>query len=269
MSSILGLLATLLYLAATGRLIYVLNRASHVQQTPARPPLITLWGTAVVLHALVLATEIFTPTGLSLGFFHALSMVAWLIALILLVASLRRPMEVLGVALLPFAAVALALGMAFPQATLISNLMDPGLKAHILLSLLAYSLLMIAAFQAILLATQNRHLHNHHPGGFVRALPPLQFMESLLFQVIGLGFLLLSASLVTGFMFLDDIFAQHLVHKTALSIAAWCLFALLLWGRWQFGWRGRIAVRWTLGGFVALMLAYFGSKLVLELLLQR
>ncbi|MDQ3797635.1 MAG: cytochrome c biogenesis protein CcsA [Pseudomonadota bacterium] len=90
-----------------------------------------------------------------------------------------------------------------------------------------------------------------------------------MFQFIAVGFVLLSLALLTGFAFLHDIFAQHLVHKTVLSIAAWIVFAILLWGRWRFGWRGRTAIRWTLGGVFVLMLAYFGSKLVLELVLHR
>jgi ABC-type uncharacterized transport system permease subunit len=143
------------------------------------------------------------------------------------------------------------------------------LQIHILISLIAYSMLTIAAVQAVVLAVQDRQLHNHRPGGMMRALPPLQWMEHLLFQLIAVGFVLLTLALGTGFVFLQDIFAQHLVHKTVLSIAAWLVFAVLLWGRARFGWRGRTAIRWTLGGFFALMLAYFGSKLVLELVLHR
>ena len=123
--------------------------------------------------------------------------------------------------------------------------------------------------QAALLAIQDRHLHNRQPGGFVRSLPPLQTMESLLFQMIAIGFTLLTLALITGSLYLDDIFARHLAHKTILSIAAWIIFATLLWGRYHYGWRGRKAIRWTLGGFFMLMLAYFGSKLVLELVLKR
>ena len=121
----------------------------------------------------------------------------------------------------------------------------------------------------ILLAIQDRHLHNRQPGGFIRALPPLQVMEALLFQMIGVGYVLLTLALLTGILFLEDIFAQHLVHKTVLSIIAWLVFGILLWGRWHFGWRGRVAIRWTIGGFIFLMLAYFGSKFVLELILNR
>ena len=94
-------------------------------------------------------------------------------------------------------------------------------------------------------------------------------METLLFQMLALGFLLLTLSLLTGFLFLEDMFAQHLVHKTVLSLLAWLLFAVLLLGHWWLGWRGQTAIRWTIAAFVLLMLAYFGSKFVLELILHR
>jgi ABC-type uncharacterized transport system permease subunit len=94
-------------------------------------------------------------------------------------------------------------------------------------------------------------------------------MENLLFQMLTAGFILLSLSLFSGILFLEDLFAQHLAHKTVFSIIAWLVFGTLLWGRWRFGWRGRTAIRWTLSGFFFLMLAYFGSKLVLEIVLQR
>jgi ABC-type uncharacterized transport system permease subunit len=142
-----------------------------------------------------------------------------------------------------------------------------GLELHILISILAFSVLNIAAIQALLLAIQNRQLRNRHPGGFVRALPPLETMERILFQMIGLGFLLQTLSLFSGYVFLEDMFAQRKAHHTILAVAAWAVFAILLIGRWKFGWRGRTAIRWTLGGFVALVLAYAGSKLVIEVLL--
>ena len=94
-------------------------------------------------------------------------------------------------------------------------------------------------------------------------------MESLLFEIIGLGYILLSVALITGATYIENIFEQHLIHKTFLSVSAWVVFAILIWGRWRFGWRGKTAVRWTISGFVVLMLAYFGSKLVQELILGR
>ncbi|WP_018233955.1 cytochrome C assembly family protein [Thioalkalivibrio thiocyanodenitrificans] len=270
MPTIFALIAILLYLSGSALLARRLwHGDTYSAATPVwRAPLLTGWALAVVLHAVAIYGDAFTAAGIDMGFFNALSLAAWLIALLLLVASLRHPLELLGIVLLPFAAVALALEIVFSGPGTATTL-PPGLQIHILLSLLAYSLLAIGAIQAILLAVQNHHLHHHHPGGFIRALPPLAIMEGLLFQIIGLGFLFLSASLITGFIFLDDLFGQHVAHKTVLSIFAWGLFAGVLFGRWRFGWRGRIAVRWTLGGFLALALAYFGSKLVLELMLGR
>ena len=100
----------------------------------------------------------------------------------------------------------------------------------------------------------------------IRSLPPLQIMEKLLFEMIWTGFILLTASLITGMLVFDDLFAQHLVHKTALSIIAWLLYFALLVGRHVMGWRSQKAVRWTVGSFTLLMLAFFGSKFVIELL---
>jgi len=143
------------------------------------------------------------------------------------------------------------------------------MSTHILTSIIAFSLLNIAALQAILLAIQDQQLKSHPPKRFIQSLPPLQTMESLLFQMLGTGIVFLTISLVSGFLFIEDLFAQHLVHKTVLSILAWVIFTCLLIGRSRYGWRGQTAIQWTLIGFVLLLLAYFGSKLVLELILHR
>ena len=132
---------------------------------------------------------------------------------------------------------------------------------------IAYSLLALAALQAILLSIQNKFLHTHQPGGYPM-MPPLRNMETLLFEVIIVGFIALTISLGSGLIFLENMFAQQLAHKTLLSIFAWFVFLILLIGHWKLGWRGRTAIRWTLSGFVSLMLAYFGSKFVLEIVLS-
>lgn len=143
------------------------------------------------------------------------------------------------------------------------------LQLHIVLSVLGAGLLTLAAAQAITLALQDALLHGGSAHRLVRALPPLQTMERILFVLIGLGFFMLSLSLLSGLLFVEDLLAQHLAQKTVLSIAAWGVFGGLLWGRWRWGWRGRTAVRWALTGYVVLVLAYFGSKLVLEQILTR
>ncbi|MCB1802325.1 MAG: cytochrome c biogenesis protein CcsA [Gammaproteobacteria bacterium] len=237
-----------------------------------RPPRmlgIALGFAGLALHAAVIYHELFMLGGLNMSFFNAVSLAAWTMAGLLLVSSLSKPVENLAILALPLAAITVLLDLRFPGSRLLSDHSGWELRLHVLTSMLAYSLLTLASAQALLLAVQDTHLRRHHPGGFIRALPPLQTMESLLFEMISVGFVLLSVALLTGFLYLDDMFAQHLVHKTVLSIVAWIAFATLLWGRFRFGWRGRKAIRWTLVGFAVLMLAYFGSKAVIELILHR
>lgn len=143
------------------------------------------------------------------------------------------------------------------------------LLAHIFLSALAAGLLSVAAILVVLLAAQSARLRSRRPLGLLATLPPLESLETAVFRTVMAGFVLLSLSLLSGFLFIQDLFAQHLVHKTVLSLAAWCIFGVLLVGRHRFGWRGRQAVRFLLAGYITLALAYFGSRFVLEALLHR
>ena len=224
---------------------------------------------AVSLHGWLVFELLFTSTGLNLGIFNAVSLILWFVSFLLIFSSLTQPTENLGIIVFPSAALTIGIAGAFGNEQHITNTLGTTIEIHILISIMAYSLLSIAAVQAILLAIQDKHLRNKQPGGFIRALPPLQTMEGLLFQMIAVGFTLQCLSLISGIVFLENIFAQHLVHKTVLSIIAWVVFAILLWGRWRFGWRGRTAIRWTFGGFIALVLSYVGSKVVLEVILGR
>ncbi len=240
------------------------------RDAPDRRPLaLGLGFMALTLHGAVLYSELVTEAGINLGFFNAGSLTTWMIAALLLVSALGKPVEMLGLAVFPLAALAMLLDLHYPGHHLLDNEAGWTLGAHVTVSILAYAMLTLATIQALLLAIQDNHLRSHHPGGFIRALPPLQTMEALLFEMIGLGFVLLSLSLLSGFFYLEDMFAQHVAHKTLLSLIAWVVFGALLWGRHRFGWRGTTAIRWTLTGFVVLMLAYFGSKAVLELVLHR
>src|SRR3569623_290225 len=259
--------AMILYLAAGFKLGLRLAKGAYA--TSSKFPSLTLGMVAVLLHTAVLYQNLFVVSGLNLGFFNALSMLLWLIAVLVLLTALFQPVENIAIAVFPLAAIALALELAFPSVHVVSDGTDALLRLHIAFSVLSYSLFSIAAAQATLLALQDRQLHRKRPGGFIRALPPLETMEPQLFQKIGIGFTLQSLSLLTGIIALDDIFAQHLAHKSILSIIAWLVYATLLIGRWRFGWRGRKASRWTLSGFVELLLAYLGSKRVLEIVLHR
>ncbi|MGB1581803.1 MAG: cytochrome C assembly family protein [Nevskiales bacterium] len=225
---------------------------------------------AIACHSLSLVLVLAQFEAFQFGFGPAVSLFAWQCAFFVLLASLARPLHHLGLVIYPIAAVAVAATGLLPVSAP-GDAFNGGLAlvAHILLSLLAYGLLTIAAVQSLVLLLQDRGLRQHHIPGWLQRLPALETMEQLLFQIITLGFLLLSLSLFSGLLFLDDLFAQHLVHKTVLSFLAWLIFAVLIWGRWQFGWRGRKAIHWTLGGYSGLILAYFGSKWVLEVILQQ
>jgi len=262
-----GIISGLLYSAgAVWLLINLLN--NRIVQDKANKGILTITFIAMAMHTFIIYSSTITENGLNVSFVNSVSLVAWLVVLLYLIAEIRKPVEILGFFILPVAAVAVFMQLLWPDnITLIERNFE--LQLHVLLSLLAYGLLAMAAGQSILLSIHTHYLKNKHPGGLIRSLPPLQSMETLLFQIIQIGFILLTLALLSGFIFLDNIFAQHLLHKTVLSIIAWILFAVLLWGRWKFGWRGKKAINFTLGGFVFLMLSYFGSKMVLELILQK
>jgi len=260
---LVSILAIACYLVATILLI----KRLRTQEQGGKHLILTMGLIAVVLHGYALHFALNTTAGLDFGFTNVLSLASWFICGLLMIAVMRNPVENLGSIVFPMGLASLALQQWMPTTHIINAAETPGIHIHILFSILAYSLLALAAVQAVLLSIQEKQLHNRHPGGFIRALPPLETMEHLLFQMIIIGFVLHSMSLMSGIFYLDDMFAQHLVHKTILSFLAWGLFAILLIGRWKYGWRGRTAVRWTLSGFVTLLLAYFGSKYVLEIIL--
>lgn len=221
--------------------------------------LITALG--LFFHVIALYLSIHTDQGTNLGVFTMGSLTAMMVTMMVLLSSLKKPSESLLIMILPVSMLAILLALLVPVEHIVWDQVS-SMVSHVLFSVMAYGILMVAAFQAILLSYQEHQLRTHRDT--IKTLPPLQTMERMLFEFLGLGVVLLTLSLGSGFLFLDDMFAQKLVHKTVLSITAWCLFAALLLGHWQFGWRGQTAVRWTLTGFLFLILAYFGSRLVLN-----
>jgi ABC-type uncharacterized transport system permease subunit len=261
-------IAILLYLTSAsllGARIYGLSEIF----SKTRTIVLLLGATALTIHAHLLYKFIILENGLDFGFFNAVSLIGWLVALIVLISSLYRPLENLLLFLFPVAALAILLELFITDARILSDSLSTGLRIHILLSICAYSLLMISAVQAVMLAVQERLIKTKRAAKIMNTLPPLQVMEELLIQIIIIGFFILSLSLASGMMFIDDLFAQHLIHKTVLSMFAWVIYCILLWGRWSAGWRGKRIIRWTLGGFATLLLAYIGSKFVLEVILHR
>ena len=223
---------------------------------------------AIVLHAASLQLSLFSEGQLNLSISNATSMVFFAVSVISWSSITRKlPIENLLIVLLPATIASLIFSALTPEPEF-KTIAGNGLISHIILSILAYSFITIAALQACLLAIQEKQLRQHNFTGMFQYFPPLQTMETLLFEMIWLGFITLTAAILSGSIFLHDIFAQHLAHKTILSIIAWAVFAILLCGRHLKGWRGITATKWTLAGFIALMLAYFGSKFVLEVLLS-
>ena len=262
------IITILLYIAAT--LLLAENVFNVLEKFTKNNLIILILGIfALSLHADILNQSIFLQTGFDFGFFNIISIIGWLVALIVLITSFFQPIQQLLLVLYPIAAITILLEQLFPNDRILEQSLPMGLRIHILLSISAYSLLMIGALQALLLALQDKFIKSKQISKIIDILPPLQIMEQLLIQIIVIGFFLLSLSLTTGIMFIDNIFEQHLIHKTTLSILAWVIYAILLWGRWSLGWRGRRITRWILVGFIVLILAYTGSKFVLELILQR
>ena len=266
MSFIFSMLAIAAYTSASLLILLRLNARRHNLPHRSRQWPIAASFAGLVFHLIALIYTTFTTNGIDFGIFNIASVVSWTICTILLLICLKNTLDHLGIVVLPLAIVTLIFKMLYPESHHLAN-HSWELKAHVTLSLLAYSIISLAAVQAMLFAVQNHHLHNRKPAGFIRVLPPLNKMESLLFQLIVIGFITLTLALGSGFLFLEDLFAQHVAHKTILSLIAWGGFGILLWGRYRYGWRGKRATRWTLAGAALLMLAYFGSKMVLEWIL--
>ncbi len=233
-------------------------------------PLIAAGHLLLLMHAVVGSGEF------RFGFAHALSATLLLAVLIIWVEGFFVPMRGLDMLVLPAAAVAVPLPALFHGAA-ISAAADTGvLRVHLIMAISAYSLLTIAALHALLMASVDRQLHAalgppERTSRWLAQMPPLLAMERMLFRLIGAGFALLTLTLLSGVFFSEELFGRPLRfdHKTVFTIASWFVFAGLLIGRFVFGWRGRKALRWTLAGFVMLLLAYVGSRFVLEVILHR
>lgn len=267
LTPVLSLSAGGLYLGAGALLI------KHLwgSQLASLRPVFALTLLAVLGHALLLYVTLFPESAaINIGFTNAASLSAWIVALIFLAAALIRPAYELGAVILPAAGLAVLAAWLWPPARP-DAITSTGLTIHLLISLVAYGFLALAVVQSVIMSLQDHRLRVHAEASVLRKLPPLETMEHLLFQFIGIGFVLLSLGLVSGFWFSMTERGAAFVfnHHTILSLAAWVIFGSLLVGHLRFGWRGKTATRWTIGGFVVLALAYFGWKFVLEILLNR
>jgi ABC-type uncharacterized transport system permease subunit len=231
----------------------------------------TVIAVALVLHAVAVGHSIVTPTGLDLSFLNALSLVAWLTVLVAGLSGALTKLPSVGTVILAVAALCALAPLAggnphrFPYAG------EPWATAHIAVALVAYALFVVAALQALLLVGLEKRLHRGLALPEADGTVPLLTLERFLFRLVGLGFVLLTLTLASGFLFSEQLFGRPLTfsHKNVFSVAGWLTFGTLLVGRWRYGWRGRRALYWILAGTGLLVLGYLGSKFVAEVILGR
>lgn len=262
--STLILAATTLLLYSLGIIQQTLVVRGRLNSTHRQTLTIGLLG--LLGHGALVTDLVWTKTGLNLSLFESGVLISAIIVALGLALSLRRPVETLLLIIYPLALATILAAITFSSSPKIVDQTAYGVLTHVVLSIAAYSLFILSGIQALLLHTQTRQLKAHRPSALIRSLPPLQTMESLLFALVRGGVVLLTLAIISGTLFMEDIFAQHLAHKTLFSLLAWGVFTGLVVGHQMFGWRGVVASRWTLLGCLFLTLGYFGSKLALQLI---
>ncbi len=226
---------------------------------------------ALMTHGLALHATMFPGDAMRFGFGLAISLMIWLAVCFYWIETFYARLDGLHAMVLPAGLVGSLLPLLFPGQHVLANAGSAAFRAHFIVAMLAYSLFTLAALHAMLMAVAERQLHSGRISRTIASLPPLLTMETLLFRLIGIAFILLTLTLGSGIVFSETLFGQafRFDHKTVFAITSWVLFGVLLVGRRVWGWRGRVALRWTLAGFVALVLAYIGSRFVIEVLLDR
>jgi ABC-type uncharacterized transport system permease subunit len=260
------LVAAACYLSAVILQYIAVARGSHRQRAIAA----TLTLAGVLTHVWAQSQHWLATDSPELSVLNVLSLCALVtVAIPLTTLPLKKNIFDASMVALPLAVVIVIAEGTLDAPSLEITPDSPGITTHIIASIIAFGVLSIAGVYAVFVAAIDYLLRHHSYNKLVQTLPALDTLEELLFHLIRAGFVVLTLSLLTGMLFINDLFGQHLAHKTLLSMFAWLVFAVLLWGRWKRGWRGRVAVRMTLAGIVLLLLSYFGSKLILEVLLQR
>jgi ABC-type uncharacterized transport system permease subunit len=232
---------------------------------------------AWLLHGAALFTDVAAPSTLRIGFAMMLSSAMWMSVAVYWLENRNLSLDSLRILVLPSAALVLVLQLIFPGLVVPLAGKSVWYGWHIAVAILAYSSLTIAAFHAVLMTLQEARLHATTPGRLpwfshaLDQLPALLTMEKLLFRLIAIGFALLTLTVLSGVVFSEQVFGKAVKwdHKTVFAVLSWLLFGILLAGRTWWGWRGKTALRFTLSGFVALVLAYVGSRFVLEVILHR
>lgn len=254
-----ALFASLLYLYASS---LIWRKIQSREPVDVRLQVIQLAVIATVLHAYALSLTLWIDHGINLNIGNVLSLIAVLGSAILLITNINKNTETLGIFIYPLAALTTLLPLAIHN----ENPLPFEIGSHVLISISAYSIMGIATAQAVLYALQERRFRTKQLSRLMQALPPLQVMENTLIQLVLIGFIFLSFALVSGVFFIEDIFAQHLIHKTFFSILSWLVYATFLFGHFKYGWRGQKAARYTIWAYILLILSYVGTEIILKLI---
>lgn len=237
---------------------------SRLSAPSARMALLAAW----VLHAIVLGWTLLVATP-HFGFAPALSVTAWLVLTVYAVERELFPKLQARWAMAVLGSSAVLLALAFPGTPLHVSA-SPWLPLHLALGISSYGLFAVAVVHAWLMMRAEKSIRS---ADYPQAGLPLLTLERLTFRFAGAGFVLLSATLAAGLLFSETFYgpgrAWRWDHKTVFSVLAWVVFACLLLGRARFGWRGRKAVRVLYAGSLLLLLAYVGSRFVMEVVLGK
>jgi ABC-type uncharacterized transport system permease subunit len=241
---------------------------------PASPATaIARWLPALALagHAVLVSSVVFAGGGVDLSLANALSAVAGLIAVFAWLGARAGTLPGIAVIALPVAAAAVLLPLLFANPHRMSISDEPWAALHIAVALTAYAMLIVAGLQALLLMGFQRRLHRGVAARGAADMPPLLTLERFLFRLVSVGYALLTLTLLSGIVFSEELFGKPLTltHKIVFSVLGWLVFGAVLVGRYRYGWRGKVALRWILAGSLLLLLAYIGSKFVLEAILHR
>lgn len=262
LSAGLAILSALLYLVAVWRQVLNLEAGEDRQ----RQQIALVGATALAAHALAAYLPSLAGES-SLGFYRVASLMFLSMGVISLIALVVRPLHTLLIVLFPLAALSILVATFAPDTSRPMSDLPAGILSHVSASIVSFAVLALAVLQGMLVTVQSRQLRQHRNRGVIRKLPPLEAASALFYELTGAGFLILTVAIGTGVVFVDDLFSQQLVHKTVLTLLAWCLYGVLLVQYFRRGWRVQSAITVNLIAFGCVVLGFFGSKLVLELLL--
>ena len=249
------------------------------------PPLASraTWGfwllpAALLLHGWAVVQDTATAQGLDFSLLNAISVVGALLAAVAWASGLLRTVPAIAAIILPIAAAAVLLpallprvSPAFANAHRFAYGAESFAALHVAVALVSYAMFLVAAVLALVVMGLEKRLRQSvlEPSG--SRVPPLLTLERFLFRLVTVGFVLLTVTLLSGMVFTEQLFGKPLTftHKIVFSVLGWLTIGALLWGRWRYGWRGRVALRWIIAGSLFVFLAYLGSKFVFEVLLGR